>query len=370
MSEISLSPRAALSSVIHLAGRFSLPSAAPSPVETWRRVLWVRLDHLGDVTMSLPMLAALRRAVPQAEIDCVVRPSVAPLLRASGLRLRILTYDSPRFPEKRHWWGRGDGFYRTIALGRRLRARHYDAAFELRGDEIGRLLVYGSGAPLRIGPDRQFYEQPGAPNGAFLLTRAARLPVEPRHAVENNLALLSEVGIGVETEVFRFPVSETSRQTTELKLEAMGVGGRFVGLHLCSNDGARNWDAAKWAQLADWLPGATGLRVVFTGIWRDRDEIRCVRALMAHPERAIEAAGRFDLGELPALFEKMALFVTVDTGPMHLAACQDTPTIALMRPDLAPRHYPWRQAENVVAGDPVASIEVERVRRQITILNR
>lgn len=329
----------------------------------WRRILWVRLDHIGDVVMSLPMLAALRRDLPEAEIDCLVRPAVAPLLEAAGLDIRVLTFDTPRFPEKRSRiaigpFGRGGGVFRGVALLRRLRNRHYDAAFELRGDEVGRVIVAGSGAPVRIGPDRQFYEAVDARNGKVLLTEKVPLPPDPRHAVLNNLALLEAAGLASEDPGFRFPVSEDARRRVEAKLIALEVEEPCLLLHPCSNDAKRNWTVEKWVELIHRCRRISSAPILLTGSARDHVDVARIISLCGE-SGVYDAAGRFALGDLPALFERSNLLVTVDTGPMHIAAMQGLPIVALMRADLAPRHHPWGQPENVVtAEENVSEIEV------------
>lgn len=336
---------------------------------SWKRVLWVRLDHIGDVVMSLPMLADLRAALPGCEIDCLVKPAVAPLLRATGLPLRVITYDTPRFPEQRSRFsfgplGRGAGIFRTTALARRLRSRGYDAAFELRGDEVGRVLAYLSGAPVRIGPDRQFYEPPGRRNGALLLTHKVPFPREPRHAVLNNLELLSAAGLPIQSASFRFPVPDSVRDRVDAKLLALEAEPQLVAIHACSNDAERNWETGKWAALIQSLLERPEITVLMTGSTRDRAEVNAIRTAAGSPARVLDATGRFSLEELPALFERLQLLITVDTGPMHIAAMQMTPIVALMRDDLAPRHHPWQQPDAVLTpgpGLPVRDLPVSAV---------
>jgi ADP-heptose:LPS heptosyltransferase len=336
---------------------------------SWKRVLWVRLDHIGDVVMSLPMLANLCAALPGREIDCLVKPAVAPLLRATGLPVRVITYDTPRFPERRTRFslgplGRGAGIFRTTALARRLRARRYDAAFELRGDEVGRVLAYLSGAPVRIGPDRQFYEVPGRRNGAVLLTNRVPFPIEPRHAVLNNLELLRAAGLPITTETFRFPITDSMRELLEAKLAALEAEPPIVAIHACSNDPERNWETNKWVAIIQNLLSLSPVSIVLTGATRDRKEIAAIRTACGTPERVLDASGRFKLEELPAFFERIRLLITVDTGPMHIAALQGTPVVALMRDDLAPRHHPWQQPDSAVtsgAGRPVGEIPADAV---------
>lgn len=337
--------------------------AAAAPPPEPQMILWIRLDHIGDVVMSLPALAALRARFPTARIDALVRPAVAPLLRGVPGIDNLLTYDTPRFPEQ----GRGAGLFRTLALVRRLRRARYDVAVEMRGDEIGRLLAWLAGVPCRIGPDRIFYEAPGTSAFAYLLTNTVAVPDAPRAAVEANLAVLAPLGIEAAPVAPVLAVDDEARAAVAEKLRRLNVEGPFATIHARSNDAARDWTDEKFARVAAVLARDHGLPVVLSGTARDHDDNE--RIIRLAGEASIHnAAGLFRLEELPAFYSGARLMVTVDTGPMHIAAAVGTPIVALFRPELAPRHAPYGQRDVVVTapdGGAVADIDVAAVLKSI-----
>lgn len=342
----------------------------PCPLEVVpRRILWIRLDHIGDVTMSLPALHALRQRFPEARIDALVRPGVAPLLRDLPDVDRILTYDTPRFPEPRRGRPRrGAGFFRTLALINRLRRQRYDLAIEMRGDDIGRLLAYLSRAPLRLGPDRVFYEEPGTPNLSCLLTHPAsltKLEGEPRrHTVESDIALLAPLGVVAPAEPCRIPIQPHHRAAIQRKLLELGVAQPFAAIHAHSNDTVRDWSVPGFAQVADYLSTNHGMTVLLTGSRADSDyNQKIVEA--AAGNSLINVAGQLELEELPALFEQAALMVTVDTGPMHIAAAVGTGIVSIFLPQLAPIHHPYGQRDGVVlpASAEIAALDYNALKR-------
>jgi ADP-heptose:LPS heptosyltransferase len=320
------------------------------------RILWVRLDHIGDVTMSLPALGALRRRYPDAQIDALVRPACAPLLRDLSIINRVLTYDSPRFPQRKNT--RGAGLWRTLFFIGRLRRQNYDIAIDVRGDDIARLLIYFARVPLRLGFDRAFYEAPDAPNLKFLLTDAVEFPCEPRHAVRNNLELMrvldlpqNEEEIAPQTHPLRELLTDENASRVAAKLQKLGASQNFIVIHINANDAARNWQIEKWAQVADELVESQGAVILLSGAPSDYAANEKLKTQMQDAERVINAAGVFSLQELPSFFSRAKLFLTVDTGPMHIAAAVGTPVVALFLSHLAPRHAPWGQEESVVCGD-------------------
>ena len=366
-----------------------------APPHVVHRILLIRLDHIGDVVMTLPALRLLRQGFPDARIDVLVRPDCAALLDGNRDATRVLIYDTPRFPRKRNGRGRGAGVFRTLRLIRRLRRTHYDVAIDFRGDDIARLLARCCGAPFRLGPDRVFYEEKNQPNFSFLMTCIAPLPDAPGHAVEANCVLLNRLfnrndadantakadantakivvsnrfGSDAQREAesglappFYFSVLIETRAVVEAKLAVLKTR-KFAVIHAWSNDEKRNWTIESWAQVADFLIEKNDFDIVMTGTQDDLDKNENIIALMRCPGRARNAAGVFALGELPAFFERASLLVAVDTGPMHIAAFsvkssselasrersfQRVPIVALFLPFLAARHHPCGQADGVV----------------------
>ena len=324
-----------------------------------RKILWIRLDHIGDVAMSLTSLQLLHEQFPAAQIDVLVRPACAPLFADLRLQNRVLEYDSPRFPSRdSRGRGRGAGMFRTLQLVRKLRRSHYDVAIEPRGDDIARFLAWSSAAPFRIGPNRVFYEEPDAPNFRFLMTHVVAIPDEPRHAVRANINVLQPLFDNrvLDFPNFGFPISAERNSRVQRLLQTRKVARDFVVLHPCSNDALRNWTTENWSQIADFLVENYDFDVVLSGIARDRETHREIVAQVRNETRVHDFAGLISLPDLATFFAQSQLLVTVDTGPMHIAAFSRTPIVALFLPELAPRHAPFGQ-ENSVVLPPNSDIE-------------
>ncbi|HYG09393.1 MAG TPA: glycosyltransferase family 9 protein, partial [Pyrinomonadaceae bacterium] len=112
-----------------------------------RRVLVVRLRSIGDTVLSTPSLYALRRFLPDAQIDLLLEDWVAPLLDGNTDASRILTVRRDSRTTAR------------LALARRLRAGRYDVAFNLHGGSTAALLTRASGARHRVGYESYRFSQ-------------------------------------------------------------------------------------------------------------------------------------------------------------------------------------------------------------------
>jgi 3-deoxy-D-manno-octulosonic-acid transferase/heptosyltransferase-1 len=195
------------------------------------------------------------------------------------------------------------------------------------------------------------------------MTHLVPIADEPQHAVQNNLELLRVLDVPANVPLVRLETSSAQRECVDEKLQQMGVSANFASIHACSNDPQRNWQPERFAAVADFLVEHHDLDVVLTGTEGDAVYNTHIISSMLHSKRAHNAAGCFRLQELPAFYERARLMVTVDTGPMHIAAAMQTPIVALFLPRLAPRHHPYGQSDGVVTGSEYSldSVRIEDV---------
>lgn len=339
-----------LSSVAKLAARlgekcFSPPKAADALPQNPQRILWIRLDHIGDGVMNLPAMAALRSRFPNARIDALVSPSFAPLLDSLHLVDHIFLGNSPRFPLQDGTAGRWKAAMSMRKFAVKQRGK-YDLAIDARGDDVARLAAFWSKTPYRLGPDRISDERQDAANFSFLMTHLTHLSDQPRHAVMTNLAHLQPLGV---TEVpFSWPITSEQKASVQHFLNHLKLDGAFAVMQTRSNDRLRDWSAQGFAAVADYLVSQYGLKVLLCGAAVDVPYNIQIMRLAEHSLQMHNLAGDLSLTELPILLQKARLMVTVDTGPMHLGAMVKVPIVALMLPDLALRHFPWKQPNAAV----------------------
>ncbi len=314
----------------HATGLLEAGAPAGSPPAAPREVLVLRLDRIGDVVMSWPALEALRRALPRAHIRLAVgRWSRA--LAASAPVDEILEWSAP-------WVGRAtegaDTLGTLLSWARALRPVHLDLALDLQGDVRANLLLAASGARQRVG-----YANTG---GAALLTDV--VPLDERVSwVEQNLRAV-EVALGQPLgarETLPVPVLTSRAEHTEAAalLRARGFAGRrpLVGLHPSGGRRIKQWDPARWAQVATRLEREHGASFVVTGSAADRALVASATAGLARP--ALDLTGALDVRQTLALIAQLDLFLSPDTGPMHMACAVDTPSVSVFGPSDAARYF-------------------------------
>lgn len=318
------------------------PRRMETPRAPWgddvKRILCVRLDHLGDVLMTTPALRALRESAPGRHLTLLTSPAGAPIAPYLGEIDDLIVYDAPWVNPAPH--GTPDDH---AALITRLRDGGFDAAaiFTVYSQNPlpAALLCFQAGIARRLAHCRE--------NPYSLLTDWVVEP-EPhasvRHEVERQLALVRAVGARIEDPRMRLVVRDEDRDALRARLALHGIANdeRIVVLHPGATASSRRYPGEQYASALDRLTGSLDVRVLLTGT---RDETALTRAVLdaAQPatrRRLVDLAGAFGLGEFIALLEASDLLIANNSGPVHIAAALGTPIVDLYALT-NPQHTPW-----------------------------
>ena len=190
----------------------------------------------------------------------------------------------------------------------------------------------------------------GRQNFDFLLTH----PVARRHrsGIRRGIAALRpsmRVGLRTGDEApYRLPVAPERQASVQETLAGAGVGRRYAILHARPSEESRQWQPERFATVADYLLREYDLDVLLTGTPRDSDYNADLQARAARPSASSTPPVCSRCRKLPALFAGADLMVSVDTGPMHVAALVGTPLVILFHPALARLHHPYGQQDGVI----------------------
>lgn len=313
------------------------------PLASLSRALVIKLRHHGDVLLSAPVFAALKRAAPQCEIDALVYADTAPMLSGHPDIAHVCAID-------RNW--KRQGMRRQAAaewaLLSQLRQQRYDLVVHLsihtRGAWLTRLLR----PRWSVAPQR--HDAGAFWHGSF--THFYPAQSDPlRHTVDTNLDALRALGLDValdDARVALVPGPQAEARVDALMGERGLARGGFVHLHPASRWAFKCWPAERVAQLCDAL-AARGLPLVLTCAPepKERELVAAVRAATHAP--VVDLSGLLSLKELAALTARARLFVGVDSAPMHIAAAMGTPVVAIFGPSGDREWGPWGTASRVVA---------------------
>lgn len=307
------------------------------------RALVIKLRHHGDVLLTSPVFACLKRAAPHLEIDALVYADTAPLLAGHPAIREVKTID--RAWKRAGLWTQAREEWRLINS---LRAAGYDLLIHLtehpRGAWLSRLLQ------PRFSVARKEADRSRWWAGSF--THLYPVPRgKPRHTVELHLDALRRLGCFPSEEdrrlVLQPGVAAETRITKELA--ALGLAqGPFLHVHPGSRWLFKCWPMAHFARLLQEL-GDAGWAIIVTAAPDSREAAMIEPLRVALGERVhFGLAGKLSLPELAALTKRARLFLGVDSAPMHIAAAMGTPTVALFGPSGELEWGPWRVPQRVL----------------------
>jgi ADP-heptose:LPS heptosyltransferase len=306
------------------------------------------LERIGDLIMVLPAIQAVRALAPSSEIDLVVGGWNASLARAIPAVTRVETLDA-------EWLSREGGGLDLTALvraARGWRGRSYDLAINFEPDVRSNVLLSASGAGWTAGW--------ASGGGGGLLDVA--LQHDPQAHTAVNARRLVESVFGQPARDSTNPllaIPDSAARTAAARLT--GGSGPIVGLHASGGRAIKQWDTDRFAYVANRLVRERRARIVLTGGPSDRPLVDRVKAAL--PSRAVvDVSDESDLLVLAALLERLDVFVTGDTGPMHLAAAVGTPVVAVFGPSDPARYAPPGSANRIVRVDLPCS-PCNRIRR-------
>jgi heptosyltransferase III len=290
----------------------------PVPLRMIRRVLFIKLRHIGDVLLTAGTFKALKTANPDVRISVLVPAGTEPMLTLHPSIDEVI-------PMRR-----GAGLWADLQLIWDLRKRKFDLAVNMTEGDRGAFMAFLSGARFRFGVDPM---NRGFVGKKWLYTHLIPPVYDGRHRAVMDMDVLKPLGIkpsAAEVELFVAP-EDRVRVDELLKAEGVGEGESFVVVHPTSRWLFKCWRDEAVAQVVDHLE-SKGVRVVLTS-GPDSKEIEKLQHIVALCRtRPVVLSGSLTLKQWAALMLRGALFFGVDTAPMHMAAALGKPVVALFGP--------------------------------------
>jgi lipopolysaccharide heptosyltransferase II len=301
-----------------------------------RKILFIRIDRVGDLVLSTPAIRALKEGFPSSELTVLAGPAAAPLLENNPRVDRVIVYD-------RAWSIRA-----KRALLHELKRLRFDLAIDPYDDREMETawIARATGAPQRIG-------YPCGGREVFL-TRVLERPAADQHVVETNLGALKPLGIpasGFRPEIF---LSKSEVESAGRWLLREGGGARsFVAIHPGAHYETQRWPADYYAALADRLMQAGEYGIILFG--GPGDEPILARMLSRTSAHIVQCVTE-DIRQFAARLSQCRLLVCNNSGPLHVAVALGVPTVSFMGPTVRQRWYPRDGRHVVLRLDALACI--------------
>jgi heptosyltransferase I len=294
----------------------------PVPLDGARRILLIKPSALGDVVHALPVAATLKHRYPTIPLDWLVEEEAADIVRGHPAVAEVVVSGRKRWLRQLASPGRVPATLAEIrAFAARLGGGRYDAVLDLQGLLKSALYLLATRAPVRVG-----FAAAREGAGVALTHRVVTAP-QPVHAVDRYLALAAAVDATEAVREFTIALSPADGARAEALL--LPLPRPRVVLHPAARWRTKLWMPERWRELAGAL-SRMGWGVVLTGGAGDtRLAAQIVAGLEPSP---LSLVGRVGLKGLTAVLREVDLVVTVDSGPMHIAAAVGTPVLALFGP--------------------------------------
>ena len=294
-----------------------------------QRVLVIRLRSIGDTVLSTPSLFALRRFLPNAQIDVLLEDWVAPVLEASDLVDNVVRV--------------GKGSIARLGTALRLREAKYDVVFNLHGGTTSTFLTRFTGARHRVGYSNYQYSSLYTD---LLSSSSDFWGAEKTHSAEQQLALLGFAGVPVSDRPrSSLNVSPEAAADVENLLHVYGIDeDRFALIHPSTALETKQLAPEKYAKIAEYFAAMRITRVAVA----TKAEAKTLGRVVESSRVSIFPFDDLSLPQITALAARAAIFVGNDSGIAHIAAAVGTPTVVIFGSSNRDHWHPWTDAPNEI----------------------
>ncbi|WP_412469291.1 glycosyltransferase family 9 protein [Pedobacter sp. KLB.chiD] len=308
-----------------------------------KRILVMRPDHMGDLLMSAPAIRALRESF-ECEITLLTSTMAAEAAALLPWIKNVICYDFP-------WLKTNDAIAPDVLvdLVSTIRKHAFDGCIlfnvSSQNPAPSLMIAFMAGIPLRAAYCRE--------NIYGLLTHWLPDPepyFEIRHQVARDLKLCASIGAQTTDQRIRISVHEDAAND-KLKVLGLKKNGFFI-FHMGVSEEKRQFPKKEWIKMAKVVAEKYGLPILLSGNSKERENIETFAKELG--KAVIPIAGLFNLKEFAACVLMARAILSVNTGPMHLAAAVGTPVLALYA-RTNPQHTPWMVPCRIIEFDVLSS---------------
>jgi heptosyltransferase-2 len=272
-------------------------------------------NWIGDVIMTLPAIAAVRETFPHAKVTVLAKPWVAEVYRICPDVDEVFIFQSP---------GVHHGIAGKYRLARELQKKEFDAAILLQNAIEAAIITWLARIPIRVG-----YNSDGR---GFLLTHSVVRTDEIRkvHQIDYYREMLKSVGFRSSQRDIALDLDNDYRAVADniLKEHYIEEDSVTIGIAPGATYGpAKMWFPERFASVADRLVSDFSAHILLFGSGHDRDRAEMVQQ---HSNNMfVNLAGDTSLKEAIALISRCDLFISNDSGLMHIAGAFGIPLVAI-----------------------------------------
>jgi lipopolysaccharide heptosyltransferase I len=310
----------------------SAAGVGPFAAREFARILLIKPSSLGDIVHALPVLHGLRRRYPNARIDWLVADSCAGLIRGHPDLTGVVGFDRKRYGRISRSLPVAGEFARFLNS---LRGVGYDLVIDLQGLFRSGFIAFATGAFVRMG-----FADARELAGLFY---THRIPIarDKVHAAQRNYGVASLLGFAHLPMTFDLALTDPERAIARDILAAAGISDfePFIAVLPGARWETKRWLPERFVEVIDRLAAQDLGRCVLMGA--PDEQPLCTEIAARCRCSTVNLAGRTGLRDVAAILHRAAVVLCQDSAPMHLAAAQDRPLVALLGPTSPARTGPF-----------------------------
>ena len=297
------------------------------------RILITRLRFIGDVVLTTPVIRALRRAYPNADIMYLAEDIPASILKNEPDLSEVISLNRTHIstlPLLRQW-------YEYYFFFKKIRRYRFDLVVDLFSNPRSALLTILSGARYRLGYD--------------VRGRGLAYNIKIKRGLSNRVidayldsARTLELPVQSETTKITIPPDDRAWASTRLSACSDLDNRPIIGINPGASWPAKIWDTEKCGELVNRMVSELGAHVL---IIQGPDQEEIVESVKKYLTSEVEIVAEISLTQLAALIQKCRLYISNDCGPMHIAVAVGTYTIGLFGPSDPDIWFPYSKAQGV-----------------------
>lgn len=283
-----------------------------------RRILVIQTAKIGDMICSTPVFREIKKKYPSTHLTAMIDPVTREVTEQNPHIDEITTIRHKDFK----------GFAGKVKLAGLVRKRNYDVAVCLNPNVPYALALFWGLVPIRISV------MPNYAGGTFKIASHLFTYLEKhvrgRMVIETYMQMLRKIGVK------SGDISKDVYRTDNADARARDFLGAFdvplVGIAVSSGNKLKELKTDKISSLVNKLLDDTGRFIVLIGSGADKETADIILKNIIYGERVINAVDKFSLAELPALLERLSLFIGVDSGITYMADALSVPLINVAGP--------------------------------------
>jgi ADP-heptose:LPS heptosyltransferase len=319
-----------------------------------QNILVIDFGQLGDVVLSLPALRAIREKFPHARITVAVGKPGAPIVDLSGYSDATIVVDRVALRDG----SKALAVFRIGKIVKQVRRERFDFVIDLHSLSETNLLGFISGAPRRL-----YARRPGR-SLDILSNFHPKPPIEDtrptKHAIDRYLDVLIPLGIKEALRVPRLVTRASDDASVEQMLlkEKADTNAPLVGLFPGAGHPGRRWPLARFTELAERLVRNDGVRIILFAGPEERELVREMKAIFP---RGTLIFDKLSIPQLASALARLSVFVSNDTGPMHIATAVGTSVVALLDRPTPNSFIPIEERHRVIYSHRITEMTTDEV---------